>query len=145
MRRVLLVLAAVAFAVTSARKHVVELKDATFDRQIKDGRWLIKFYAPWCGHWWVCHFGVAREWKEKVSWRRNVVNGWNLFLKQSQKIILKMKFGLARLIAHKKADWKPDSISKGFPRWNTLKTAKSQFPLQVAEKSIQSPNGVLVF
>lgn len=33
----------------------VNIYDATFDETIKNGKWLVMFYAPWCGH--CKHFG----------------------------------------------------------------------------------------
>merc|ERR1711935_74178 len=30
--------------------NVAELTDANFEEKVKDGKWIAKFFAPWCGH-----------------------------------------------------------------------------------------------
>jgi protein disulfide-isomerase-like protein len=42
--------AVVARAGQPLPQRVVALSAASFDDTIKSGRWLVKFYAPWCGH-----------------------------------------------------------------------------------------------
>lgn len=34
----------------AAAERVFELTDANFESHVKEGRWLVEFYAPWCGH-----------------------------------------------------------------------------------------------
>eukprot|EP00003_Mantamonas_plastica_P010843 TRINITY_DN2033_c0_g1_i4.p1 TRINITY_DN2033_c0_g1~~TRINITY_DN2033_c0_g1_i4.p1 ORF type:complete len:243 (+),score=78.70 TRINITY_DN2033_c0_g1_i4:159-887(+) len=39
-----------ACALMSNAENVMTLTDANFDELTSDGPWLVKFYAPWCGH-----------------------------------------------------------------------------------------------
>jgi protein disulfide-isomerase-like protein len=46
----LLLAAVCVFAEDAAPSDVVTLTDATFDASTANGKWLLEFYAPWCGH-----------------------------------------------------------------------------------------------
>ncbi|KAA0172173.1 hypothetical protein FNF28_00176 [Cafeteria roenbergensis] len=52
MRTAIVALSALAAAclVHADAGEVVELSDDSFDRHIRDGAWIVDFYAPWCGH-----------------------------------------------------------------------------------------------
>eukprot|EP00002_Diphylleia_rotans_P030597 TRINITY_DN6302_c0_g1_i3.p1 TRINITY_DN6302_c0_g1~~TRINITY_DN6302_c0_g1_i3.p1 ORF type:complete len:106 (-),score=19.05 TRINITY_DN6302_c0_g1_i3:141-458(-) len=47
-----LIAASFTFAASTedASSKVVVLNDENFEQSIGQGRWFIKFYAPWCGH-----------------------------------------------------------------------------------------------
>jgi len=67
-------LAALAAAAQARRKSVAELTDQNFDARTKSGRWLVKFYAPWCGHWYVGRKGAGAS-AEGAGWAAGV---WGL-------------------------------------------------------------------
>lgn len=46
----LIVAVCLVVATQTAHASVVELTEATFDQETKENVWMIKFYAPWCGH-----------------------------------------------------------------------------------------------
>lgn len=43
----------ILFCVSVSSSDIITLTDETID-QVATGTWFVKFYAPWCGHWYVC-------------------------------------------------------------------------------------------
>jgi hypothetical protein len=57
------ILGLVLLAAASANLQI--LTSDNFDSSIAEGVWFVKFYAPWCGHWYVAD-SSCKKWDGEV-------------------------------------------------------------------------------